>query len=504
MKDGKSKRPALLISTGGCLLLVALLCSLVVLFPYPMFFSSPPPKEEKNPSWSPDSQRLIYECYRDGKVDWEWLASFDPNLPSSARQSFYAEEASDLCIIDLDERQETRLKQPGGDWYPVWSPDGSHIAYLRQDGIYLVTPEGGEPRQLVATEKRIDAGWEQSQETLAWSPDGQQLLFSGCLDNTDRDVYVVDVNTGTLRNLTPDSRLQDYLPSWILDGTHIVFVSNDEPISVGLDCLVYSGGGNHYLLKLMQADGSAVRTISEQSQAYRYVRATNDGRVSYAIRRNVGYYDSGVMDAVRGSLLYQFSTDKLYWSADGTMLAGIMEGLSVLDLETGKALNWLSGERPYNLVWSSDGRRIAAGVKLSNDFGPFEKHVYVYNVEDGSVTHICTGAASSLCEEHLNAPALEPVYYLDVTHMACPGEMVELKLQTSPGMRCELSAYIPAEDGESTNLELPSQETNGEGICTWQWQLPPDALPGTVVHYWVKVEGSARPSFDLGVVACQQ
>ena len=49
MEDGNSKRPALLISAGGCLLVVALLCGLVVLFPYPMFFSSPPPKENKNP-----------------------------------------------------------------------------------------------------------------------------------------------------------------------------------------------------------------------------------------------------------------------------------------------------------------------------------------------------------------------------------------------------------------------------------------------------------------------
>ena len=182
------------------------------------------------------------------------------------------------------------------------------------------------------------------------------------------------------------------------------------------------------------------------------------------------------MDAVRGSLLYQFSTDKLYWSADGTMLAGIMEGLSVLDLETGKALNWLSGERPYNLVWSSDGRRIAAGVKLSNDFGPFEKHVYVYNVEDGSVTHICTGAASSLCEEHLNAPALWPVYYLDVTWLVPRNGELSFKL-TQDALRT-LRLHSPRMRVSIWNYHRKRRRRH----CTWQWQFPPDALPALLCN----------------------
>jgi Tol biopolymer transport system component len=83
--------------------------------------------------------------------------------------------------------------------------------------------------------------------TPVWSPDGTRLLFA-----SDRggnfDIYLLQMDSSIVTNLTPGSAAQDIHPSWSPDGQHILFSSNR--------------GGGYYQIYRMAADGSNVQQVA--------------------------------------------------------------------------------------------------------------------------------------------------------------------------------------------------------------------------------------------------
>jgi len=58
----------------------------------------------------------------------------------------------------------------------------------------------------------------------AWSPNGQLLAFSWRRPNGNYDLYVMDIATHALVELTRDAARNER-PSWAPDGRHMVFES---------------------------------------------------------------------------------------------------------------------------------------------------------------------------------------------------------------------------------------------------------------------------------------
>src|SRR6266516_4288900 len=75
---------------------------------------------------------------------------------------------SDLYIIRADGSGRRRVARDGER--PVWSPDGTHIAFVREGALQVIGADGRGDRLLDASHM---AG------CLAWSPDGRTILFSG-------------------------------------------------------------------------------------------------------------------------------------------------------------------------------------------------------------------------------------------------------------------------------------------------------------------------------------
>jgi Tol biopolymer transport system component len=81
-------------------------------------------------------------------------------------------DADGLRIMDLNDKT---VKVLTNEWdnFPVWSPRGDLIAFVRREGVdfhvYTIHPDGTGLKQLTDT-KGNDAH-------LAWSPDGERLLF---------------------------------------------------------------------------------------------------------------------------------------------------------------------------------------------------------------------------------------------------------------------------------------------------------------------------------------
>jgi Tol biopolymer transport system component len=96
----------------------------------------------------------------------------------------------------------------------VLSPDGTRIAFLRGSGA--IATIGMDGQGLANLDISIAAG------TLAWSPDGARLAFSGLNINGNVDIYVVDANGSNLHRLTGNPSVDEW-PSWSPDGLTIVY-----------------------------------------------------------------------------------------------------------------------------------------------------------------------------------------------------------------------------------------------------------------------------------------
>lgn len=378
-----------MLCSAGCLSVsLGCLCSLIA----PL---EPPPREETRPSWAPDGQRLVYECYLDGPVDRPGI--IDRLFEPAGQLSFYTLEAADLCISDINKQDQVRLtNDPGGDWHPAWSPDGSRIAYFRKDGIYLISPDGQDRSRLMPLQtlcEQLDCPPVGKAVNMTWSPDGDSLLFSGCLDHPDRDIYVVNVDAGTVVNLTPDSRADDFLPMWTMDGTKIVFLSADpmDPSSQ------YSCRWDLYdaypQLKVMNADGSEEVAIGHERVDYPFVSVSDDGLLTVLRNGDLHRVDLGGNPVELPYIkdYHRFPT----WSPDDEHLAyeWPSRSINVLDVEGGGVLELQlesKGATPAPLIdgltWSPDSDRIAVSTWTQVDLAiDSEEHIYVLDLQSQEV-----------------------------------------------------------------------------------------------------------------------
>ena len=96
--------------------------------------------------------------------------------------------------MNLKTREEdTLLPKIQGETalYPAWSPDGKKLAFSvwRWDGepsIYIIRRDGKEPEEIVKN----------AFGTLAWSPDGRELLYRKTVGGSDL-LYKINLDSRT-------------------------------------------------------------------------------------------------------------------------------------------------------------------------------------------------------------------------------------------------------------------------------------------------------------------
>jgi Tol biopolymer transport system component len=196
----------------------------------PHLLFSDPWFEDHDPSFSPDGTKVLFSrCQSDPDVDQGRCAVATVNIDGTGIALLTKPQAEELVF------------------WPVYSPDGSQIAFSVfygrgvRAGIFVMDADGSDVR--LVTPAKLEA-WIPS-----WAPDGSRLVFTThCCDGKTRAIGAVNPDGTGLTRITDPGDLHDFQPVFSPDGTQIAFERDSADYS-------------RYGLYTMNPDGTGITRI---------------------------------------------------------------------------------------------------------------------------------------------------------------------------------------------------------------------------------------------------
>lgn len=273
-----------------------------------------------------------------------------------------------VSVADAGNENQYRLRQltddPSQDGFPCWSPDGKDILFSRnggdaapeKTGLWLVSPDGGEPRQLAA----IIA------EHPDWSPDGRYVVFDGDFGSS---IQLVSVSGGTPIRIVPESIAvsQGGTPRWSPEGARIAFregqnlwvlnvstgrfdmVLNEQGKLPIPTCWSHDGEEIYVYWREAESHDASIWSVSatgmgklqltpEEKSAYRYADLSPDGSLLAVVWCQGRDCDLWIMSSAGGDRVQVTSgpsyDDGPSWSPDGTRIAFVSTRSGNFDIWT--------------------------------------------------------------------------------------------------------------------------------------------------------------------------
>ena len=152
------------------------------------------PADDRDPSWSPNGDRIAFVSDRNNKADH-------------------------IYVMDSDGGNLMRLTNEAVSWAPSWSPDGKKIAYTRGrigNQLWVMDSDGGNQTQLARVGLNLHP---------AWSPDGRRIAFTAFRAGWP-EIFVMDADGKNEQKLTQHMTASGH-PSWSPDGQWIAYESLD-------------------------------------------------------------------------------------------------------------------------------------------------------------------------------------------------------------------------------------------------------------------------------------
>lgn len=222
-------------------------------------------------------------------------------------------------------------------WSLAWSPDSTHIAAARYNGIVEI-----QSALTGLVEKTLQSGFISQITAVAWSPDGTRIAGS----NELKSVFLWDTNTGLLIR-TLQGQITDHITNlaWSSDSTFIAGVSQ------------FDGK-----LQIWNADTGQL--LIDEWAGYLEGLDWIDTRIISAVASGVVLFDSNTGEYIKDIGLQNVYIDSVAWSPDGNrVVSGGMDGVvRIWDANASQEILVLSGHTlPVPSVdWSPDGSSVVS------------------------------------------------------------------------------------------------------------------------------------------------
>jgi len=224
------------------------------------------------PRWSPDDSRIAFTCFGAPKgpptaqicmysmelqrnvafASYRGTNASPTWSPDGTKLAFMSSPTGTPNIYMADATSGGSLKRltvsSGPDAQPVWNrKTGQQIVYVSGRGglpqLYLMNADGTNSEKIDLP----DMGYVVDPD---WSPNGQLLAFSWRRPEGNFDIYVMDISTHKLVEVTRDAGRNEK-PSWAPDGRHLVFQSTRT---------------GSWQIWTMLADGTQARQLTMEGQ----------------------------------------------------------------------------------------------------------------------------------------------------------------------------------------------------------------------------------------------
>ena len=149
--------------------------------------------------------------------------------PDGKRLALVVEtQGIDVFIYEIARGAMTRLTSNGTSDRPVWTPDGSRIAYSSKGGLWWVRSDGAAEPELLAQSTIPMVPW-------SFSPDGRRLAYFEVSPETSYDLGILPIDLSDANHPkagTPQPFLRtpkaEACPVFSADGQWIAYASNES------------------------------------------------------------------------------------------------------------------------------------------------------------------------------------------------------------------------------------------------------------------------------------
>lgn len=187
-------------------------------------------EDDWNPSWSPDGEQVAFDRNDDGR-NWVYVVNpngtglrrltgvnnWNPVWTSDGRISYINDRG--IWVVNPDGTDRHLLARAKVDLSTIgtpfaWSPDGGAIAFTTDTALWVMRADGTRRHKIFGDPNR-------DTRAPVWSPDGSRIAWTQ--GDGDLEIYVANRDGTDTRNVTDNAGVTDEQPTWSSDSRSIVF-----------------------------------------------------------------------------------------------------------------------------------------------------------------------------------------------------------------------------------------------------------------------------------------